>query len=78
MLRKMQPRCIKNKQEISKECSYCSFQKFRKRTPTFMVCEAIKALQDTKSKKLEVFYQMLHNRDMGPSELIKVVKYLPG
>lgn len=43
-----------------------------------MVCEAIKALQDTKSKKLEVFYQMLHNRDMGPSELIKVVKYLPG
>lgn len=78
MRSRMQPRYIKNKQEISKECSYCSFQKFRKRTPTFMVCEEIKALQDTKSRKLGIIYQMLHNRDMEASELIKVPKYLPG
>lgn len=43
-----------------------------------MVCEEIKALQDTKSRKLGIIYQMLHNRDMEASELIKVPKYLPG
>lgn len=43
-----------------------------------MVCEAIKPLQNTKSKKLGVFCQMLHNRDMEAYELIKVVKYVPG
>lgn len=43
-----------------------------------MVCEEIKALQDTKSRKLGIFCQMLHNRDIEASELIKVVKYLPG
>lgn len=34
-----------------------------------------KVLQDTKNKKLDIFCQMLHNRDMEASGLIKVVKY---
>lgn len=79
---KMQPRCIKNKQEIREEFSFYSFREFylrssEKRIPTFIVWEEIKALQFTEDKKLCIYLSDTAPKDVEMAELIKVTKYLP-